>query len=350
MSRSNYKPKIARICLWCPLLCALLVGRLAAATIEFELVTQPGAPTLSTQQWYQTLTELGVSRLQIRGARAEDKIEVVSRKLPDSIHYLVRGVLTPNGQLILPGGRFRTTDRARVAAWLERLQSEGPPPAPGEERRWGLDATRIEAVKKDLARPVGMPTLGRSRGEVLSHVSQLISGRLTGVPLDSVAARPGEEIQVELRELSVGTALAYLLRDSDLAFEPRRNERGEVDYHVQPLTGSNDPWPVGVESSTSPRETLPAMFEFLNAEIDSIPIEQVLDVLGERLGVPVLIDRRAIARAGIDLASVEVSYPAKRTFYADLLSKLAFQAKLRADVRVDEAQRPLLWVTTLRGD
>ena len=320
-----------------------------AATVEFELFTQPGAPTLATQQWYQTLTELGIVSLQIRGARSDDKMEIVTRSAAGATSYLVRGVLLPSGELIVPGGKFRQTDRARVAAWLERLRNEGPPPAPGEMRRWGLNATQLAAVRDDLARPVGISTWGVARGQIVQHMKERLSHPLGESALDPVRMRFSEPLEVELRELSLGTAWAYVLCSAGLAFEPRRNQAGQIEYQVLSLDRASDPWPVGAPSNRTPRETLPGMFEFLNAEVDSIPIGQVLEVLGERLGVTVLIDRRALEREGIDLGTVEVSFPSKRTFYADLLSKVTFQAKLKAEVRVDEADRPLLWVTTLRG-
>ena len=46
--------------------------------VEFEIVTQEGLTPATTQKWYQTLTELKVAALRIRGERPADqpKIEV----------------------------------------------------------------------------------------------------------------------------------------------------------------------------------------------------------------------------------------------------------------------------------
>jgi len=38
----------------------------------------------------------------------------------------------------------------------------------------------------------------------------------------------------------------------------------------------------------------------------------------------------------------------KRTFYSRILKQVLFQAKLKYEVRLDEAERPFLWVSPNR--
>ena len=56
-------------------------------------------------------------------------------------------------------------------------------------------------------------------------------------------------------------------------------------------------------------------------------------------------DRFALRRDAINPGQVIVSFPRKRTFYKKLLDQLAFQARLSAELRIDEAGAPLLWIT-----
>ena len=50
---------------------------------------------------------------------------------------------------------------------------------------------------------------------------------------------------------------------------------------------------------------LPGLFEFLNVELQDVPTSQALAAVAERLNVPVLIDRRALAHYKIDMAAGE---------------------------------------------
>ena len=44
---------------------------------------------------------------------------------------------------------------------------------------------------------------------------------------------------------------------------------------------------------------------------------------------------------------LRVRFPAKRTFYKRVLDQVLFQARLEAELRVDDANRPFIWVTTI---
>jgi hypothetical protein len=66
--------------------------------------------------------------------------------------------------------------------------------------------------------------------------------------------------------------------------------------------------------------------------------------------VPLLIDRAALVREGIDPNRTRVSMPQMRTTYSLALRQLLFPVKMKFDVRRDEAGRPFLWITPLVGD
>jgi hypothetical protein len=64
--------------------------------------------------------------------------------------------------------------------------------------------------------------------------------------------------------------------------------------------------------------------------------------------MPLVFDRNAMALHGIKLAAVKANVPEKRMTYSQVLSRVLAPAKLRYELRVDEADRPFVWVTTIR--
>ena len=61
-----------------------------------------------------------------------------------------------------------------------------------------------------------------------------------------------------------------------------------------------------------------------------------------------LVDTNALAHHEIDLDKVLLTHPRSRTVYGIALRKLLFQAKLKYEVRLDDAGKPFLWITTIR--
>ena len=71
-------------------------------------------------------------------------------------------------------------------------------------------------------------------------------------------------------------------------------------------------------------------------------------MIGTRLKTPVLMDYNAMARHGIDPAKAMVSMLPGKNTYSSALRRLLFKAGLKFEVRVDEAGRPFLWITTVK--
>jgi hypothetical protein len=107
-------------------------------------------------------------------------------------------------------------------------------------------------------------------------------------------------------------------------------------------------WPVGWPPERPAREVLPALFEWLNVNIEDTAVARVAEAIGKRMEVPILFDHNALARFGIDREEVKVSLPRARTYYARALERALFQARLKSELRVDEAGKPLIWITTLK--
>jgi hypothetical protein len=129
---------------------------------------------------------------------------------------------------------------------------------------------------------------------------------------------------------------------------PGVDRRGAAEYAVLPAKRDMEIWPVGWPPEKPLPQVIPAMYESLNANIQDVPISTALDALSKRLKVPFLLDHNAMARHGIDPARKKVNSPQSRITYNQLLRKILSQAGLKSEVRVDEAGKPLVWITTVK--
>lgn len=320
-----------------------LAGTAAAGPrVEMVLGSSGGLAT-STREWYQILVDAKVDSLQIRsGGPATPKIEVAGSDAAPI--YRVTGIITAGNELLVPGGRFSTRDVAGVGKWLATLRSEGPARAQGAPRlAFGFSKEQLVQVSADLARPVDFSTAGSTLRQLLER----IGGKLT-YPLSAQAAVAGRlaggPVTDELRGVSAGTALACLLREQGLALVPQLDAQRRPLYMI--ASDTRESWPVGWPLKKPERDIVPDMFELVNVQIDDIPLAQLVSVIGERIKVPVLVDRSRLAAQTIDLAAVRVSVPAGQAMYATVLRKTLFSARLKYELKADDAQHPFLWITT----
>jgi hypothetical protein len=165
---------------------------------------------------------------------------------------------------------------------------------------------------------------------------------------------PGDLVREELSELSFGTALAYILRPAGLAAIPARVEAvpgsntRTVGLAIVRATSAPEIWPIGWPPVKSPPDLVPGLYQFLEVNVQGVSAARVVQAVQERIGIPVLWDYNALARWGIDPAKSSVRFPPKSTSYAQLLRHCLFQAGLKYELRVDEADKPFLWITTTK--
>ena len=102
------------------LLAATAVPLRAAGRVQLELVGDAAGSALAFQQWVQVLSTAGVKNVRIRAAAATDRVGIEVRGTEQSPLYVVTGVVRSADELLLPAGRFKRRDAARLARWLER--------------------------------------------------------------------------------------------------------------------------------------------------------------------------------------------------------------------------------------
>lgn len=321
-------------------------GLWGAARVEMVIVAQSQLGA-DFHQWSRILTEAGAARVQIGGGPSGDTPGISVQGPTDSPTYVVIGSFNARGDLILPGGaRFSRSDSARLAQWIVDLSKKGLPETRETRSAFGLTASQLQQVREDLSRVTGVPTEGRTRDEVLKQ----IAGRLAH-PV-RLEPRVGQELAEQkvledLSTLSCGTAIACLLRPAGYGMVPHDSGR-DLDYRVVPAKGQHDLWPVGWTSKRPDREVLPGLYEFLNVNIQNVSATTAMVAIAKRLNAPVLLDHNALTQHGIEPDKVMVKLPAGRSTYSLTLRKVLFQAGLKFDVRVDEAEHPILWITSIK--
>lgn len=297
-------------------------------------------------QWMELLSRAGAAHVQVRAVTPTDKPDIEVQGTAERPVYIVTGVLSLRDELLLPGGRFHRSDATRIAQWIADLAQNGPPDRREAKGAFGLTAEQFQKVHDQLSPLVNFPTEGKSRGEVVAGIARLLQ-----IPLEVTAeqqtALNADKVAEELIGLSCGTALACVVRPLGLCLVPR--PRGaQITLAIVPAEKGAPLWPVGWTPEKPIREVLPGGFEFLTVNIRNVTATTAINAIAERLKVPVLLDHNALARHGIDPDKVNVSLPAGKSTYSLTLQKVLFQARLKSEVRIDEAERPFIWVTTIK--
>jgi hypothetical protein len=311
--------------------------------VELELVSEPGFPVGGSAQWLKLLTDLGVTGLRIRGVQPGDKMGIEVRGTKQAPVYHVVGVLTSENTLRLPGRTFSPSQPKPLAEWLRRT-ALGSDADADKKVAFGLTVKQFAAVSDDLSARVGFETKGMTLGDVVARLKPRLKHPLS---LDAAAAKAlaGEErVRDELGDLSRGTALAAALRPAGLILLPREAGR-QVELAITTSRGAKELWPVGWQSEQAPAKLVPPLAETINVEIEETPLSEALEAVGRGLKAPLLLDHNTLAEHDIDADKARVKLPAGRIIYSTVLRKLLYQAKLRYEVRVDDAGKAFLWIT-----
>jgi len=320
---------------------------LAAPPIELELAVEDGFSITGRQQWLRFLSDLGIENIRIRSGRAGERAEIIKSGTKSRPRYKVIGLLMADNKLVLKGASFSRGDGARLQAYLENLQMEGTRGVTEKKGSFGLTARELIALSKDLETPVGFPTKDTSPRHFITQIAKGIETPLQVDPQVRAQLLSAEASLVEVQGISSGTALAALLRPYGMILRPLRLSGGKVVLVVTSSKLANEPWPIGWTLERKDRDLLPQLYEFITVEIEDIEARKAIGAVTERLGAPVLYDHNNMLRHEIDLGK-EVSFPAGRSYYKRILERLLYQVFLKPEVRMDEAGKAIIWITTIK--
>ena len=315
------------------------------AKVEFDIVADAKLAVTEHRRWYDLLTRLKVDTLRIHSAtRAKTEIERTGGD------YTVRAQLTESGSLLVPGDRFSFKDQTRLQGWLTDLRA-GKLDSAGESdsRAFGLTAPTLLAVRAELARPVEFPTVELELSEALAKLSVGLDHPISLTKGTATAVAECDPASEDLKGLAIGTSAAYLLRSAGLAFAPRENAKQKIEFVAFEPNDDREVWPVGWKPEKKGSEVLPELYEISSVEIDDYPLAEVLAAISERVHAPLLYDHYGLVSQGIDLKSIKVTLPARQRNYANTLDKALAKGKAKWELRVDDAEKPFLWITTSKS-
>ncbi len=317
--------------------------------VEMELGTAPGFNQIDTRDWYQLLTRLNVTNLRIAGAKPGDKIEILIEGSDRSPIYRVKGRLTAAGELIVPGGRFSIRNRDSIAKWITNLAKHGPG-GPKEDTTgvtFDLDDGELRTIYKDLGQKVSFSTVGMSRPEIVTKLAEQLDYNVSLSSSAKLSLKTAGDATFELKGMTSGTALAYVIRAAGLGMAPRASAGG-FEYQVAPADALKQTWPIGLPTKKRLYDLLPKAREFVDFQVNAqTPLTSALPPIAEFLDTTFLFDENLMAVAEIDPSQTVVEVPPARITLTIAASRMLGKAKLRTELRVDEAGRAFYWITPL---
>ncbi|HEX6984037.1 MAG TPA: hypothetical protein VF170_01615, partial [Planctomycetaceae bacterium] len=345
-------------------------------TLRIELLMRGDGAAVDAQHWSRTLAGLGYPA-RIRQPIRDDQPEVSESTRGPLRFVSVIGTLDNRGNLVFPGRTFTPGQGAELKEWLDELKTYGAQGSPEGRPLWGLDRSQFEAVYQALSQPVEVDVTGLPLADALAKLP-LPAGhplRFTAAAkeaLDAPGATSG--VSQSVAGLTVGTGLAFVLHEHGLGFRPERTPEGTIELSVVPLPESESSpsdaplvvWPVGweIEEPTKERgapavkdkdavppnrvQIAPTLFAMAEIGFQNVPVTEALAAAEAATGVPMLLDRRAVAAAGIDLSKARATLPARRTSWSLALRYVTSPNRLRHDLRRDERGNPLVRVTPIR--
>lgn len=320
----------------------------AAGRLELDVAIEAGFPVADLQRWNMMLGEAGFDSVRIGspgGSVAKIVVEPVAGVGGKS--FKVSGVLTRGGQILLPGGRFGVNDKDGISAWAAKVRSEGAPLAPGQKKSpFGIEPLTLDLVRTDLGRAADFSTLKKSPVDVLTEVGNRCQYQVVADPAIADLLGRAEKVPGELQGLACGTVVAAVLRREGLSLVPAMGVSGRPEYTIVKPTKDQEVWPIGWVPERPLPEVLPEMFTLRNVAIDDFAASELLQVVVDRLKLPMLFDEQALVIKKLDPSKVKVKIPEGQMGYEAVLDRAMFQSGLKHEVRVDDGGRPFLWITS----
>jgi hypothetical protein len=310
-----------------------------------ELALEPGFQPTILQRWNETLAAAGADNFRLGGGNTLKKIEIETLPAAAGPNYRVLGVITQRGELLVPGGRFTVNDRAAVARWISGIKTSGAPRKPGEKPApFGMPAAQLDLASHDLSKVVDFTTAGITPIELLTKLGNKLSYQVTAEQEVAAQLQKSEKIPGELKGLACGTVASAVLRRDGYSLVPKLSTAGRLEYVVEKARDGQDVWPVGWSPERPLPELIPDLFTLRNVQIDGNPASQVLQIIADRVKLPMIFDEQSLLLKKIDPAKAMVKIPDSKINYEGVLDRVLFQAGLKHEVRLDDAGKPFLWI------
>jgi hypothetical protein len=331
------------------MLAALLIVTCEGGRVELEIILEQGTVG-NEREWLESLQDVGADSIRMRSGKSGDRVGVSKSATGGATTYKVTGVLTADNRLQLPGGTFRKSELRAVAAWIAKLKS-GEADNPQEEKlAFGLNAEQLVALHEKMSASLSHSTKGVRIREVFDKIRQRASVTISVHESAKKALQGEETVLEELQSLSVGTALASVIRPLGLVAVPQQSGGRLSGIQIMLSQDAEEHWPIGWPLQESPGDAAPKLFEFLEVDIDDFALNDTLDAIEAKVGIPFLYDQNSLAKNDIEMKDVRVTVGPEKTYYYKVIRRVVAQTRpqMKVEVRADEAGNPFLWFSTYR--
>jgi hypothetical protein len=251
--------------------------------------------------------------------------------------------MNSRGALMTPGGQFTLSDSAKLKQWLGEVQATG---GKLERTVFGLLPKQFDDVKQRLAAPVGFATKGMRPEKAIEQIRAGLTLPLQIDPAIAQALAADDPVRDELEGVSLGTALAAIARPAGAVLLPKANGN-RLELALVAPQGGAEGWPIGWRPEmVDQSKIIPKLFDFTHVEIDGVPASKAIDAIADYVKTPFVFDYNNMAQHRVDLKK-PVKVPAGQSYYRRILDRVLFQAGLKAEIRLDDANNPIVWITTL---
>ncbi len=320
----------------------------AELPVDVEVAMEAGVPITAPQEWAKILGRMDIGSVRLRSVRVGDQPEIVGSTNGAPERYKVVALLNRSGELVLPERRYRMSDRNALRVFFQDLSKQE---SFGQERgRFGLTEKQFQTVYEELSREIDFSTKALTPRELLIQLERKLSLPVVHAAPADLELRDADSLGTELKGITAGTALAFVLRREGLTLRPEKPGGGSLQLKIEPTRRGRETWPVGWKTETSPRQLVPQLYEFLTIEIDGYTLSAALDAIKPRLGTRLFFDQWILARSEIDPDQVQVKLPKRKTFLKNAVDKMLSQARLAGELRVDERGHSFYWITQFGKD
>ncbi len=345
----------------CGMILALICGQTALIAsadepapprraLEVEVLIQsPPSYRINAQEWGRVFQQLGYN-VKFREPRGGESPRIEDQDQDDSLLTRVVAAMAADGSIRIGTQKFDTDTTQPLTAALEEIRKHGAKGPPDSSPTWGLTDDQFKDVVQQLAAPVENSV--ELQSSILATESIGLPGNMKMKFTDAareqaLGKNPDAALQsIDLKGFTKGSAIAIVLSQYGLGFRPRYVAPGQFDIEIDRGNESSNMWPVGWKPEQSFSEILPAYFRAIPLDVEDVSIDALAGAISEKIAVPHFSSAYALNAQGLDINTLKYSRKNDRISPARLLTAIGDKMHLGFDVRVDEAGKLFLWVTT----
>jgi hypothetical protein len=318
-------------------------------TIEIDILIQ-SQPSyrVRSQEWGRAFQEIGYFP-RFREPRPGEKLRVFDDKERTTPTVHVVGGMSQDGVIEIQGRQFEQTDLKELQAVLQLIEKFGESGPPDKNPRWGFTDEQLQDISEQLSEPVSGPVELQSPIATVEslHLPPAFRLNFTAASRERALGKRPESApeSIDLTGVAKGTSLAIVLSQYGLGFRPKKSGANQIVLEIDAGNESSNLWPAGWKSQETVSAVLPTYLKSIEIKVEDYPVNGLLDVVAEKLGVAVYLSSFELAAAGRDLEELKYSRSDKMP-PGKLLTLLGDRYDLGFDVRVDEAGKVFLWTTT----